>query len=1167
MQKYRLSQSLEHEHGLDSAEHAMSDHQRQKQQQQLSLLGFNGTQRPGPEDTSCHGHMSDAGHESDPSELMRQPVLFGTTPPNDYLSSLDQQRSIYPIRRPNRSMSLSMDSTNLWPDGRQSPFQRSGHGEVVPYSQEWRVILIALSRRASLQADPGTTFLSHSPIGTPTSSSRASLDLDSNTRTETPGNRNDDHKDSPHLSHDALNQGYYERFFVEQKKLGRGYRGSVFLCQHILDGIHLGEYAIKKVAVGDNHDWLVQMLREVHLLERLHHPNIVSYKHAWLENHQLHKFGPEVTCLFILMECANGGNLEEYIERSAETQYEAGSDNKAHGSTQESEKAKKILSARERILLSKRGSIQSPNSNSVEGSADASATSRHYLSVTEIWSFFFDICEGLAHLHRLGIIHRDLKPPNLLLSYSDSRIKGSKGERPRILITDFGECEILDQGIKRDRTGATGTLEFLAPELLAVDADGRYTDEFSFKGDMWSLGMVLYYLCYSRLPYSQIDDVDILREEIRGFRSITLPRDGPGDRVIPEELKILIRVLLSTEKSKRPSCDDILSSLNLQRDRMMHGDMDSPVTPIRATSDHQSMATSSSSTSPLEQGSLNESKSTQRSKAAAHTLRPPSNPMTQFVALKRRKSRTPIVIADSSAHPKLGGYTGSRNVASPSLNLHKKSKPLGLGLRHMLRRRMMHPTALRFHQHPQPTESDVASGDNALKLFFPANSPPIATSKGSPIMMGQHQTDILHMQQVQARKQAARRSMLGSEMQPPTESSSSPHTFSDSGDVASNRRGKDKASASNRKRSLAASHRNVRPPQRETDSSDDNQDPNSDIEYGASTSQEPQPQQQQQQQQVLTRSSRDPATYWTSLAATHAEEMSRTGTPGPNQAEHSEATTSASSMEGQRQRGRARPKAVANRSRSVRGNTERQRGRGSMDVDNSALPVIRAALPAPSSSPRSASSTSSSSSIPEQFSAHFMFLSLVLRIWFCQRLCNPVMVRPLVLYPVLVLTVVWDRYLLSVLSGKIPVGRPGRMGKMKKIETGHSEGSSGMPGQSESTEEKDKEKEEEEEEGGGGGGGASSRVTNEIQVLRHRFPRRQEGAGSESELEEEKDNDDDDDEDEEGKEGEVEGYGSSHDGSDDYSRAVWQALLSGIVVQLIWIGAIRVFSRSGLCMM
>ena len=34
------------------------------------------------------------------------------------------------------------------------------------------------------------------------------------------------------------------------------------------------------------------------------------------------------------------------------------------------------------------------------------------------------------------------------------------------MISDFGECEILDQLSERDRTGATGTLEFMAPELL-----------------------------------------------------------------------------------------------------------------------------------------------------------------------------------------------------------------------------------------------------------------------------------------------------------------------------------------------------------------------------------------------------------------------------------------------------------------------------------------------------------------------------------------------------------------------------------------------------------------------------------------------------------------------------------------------------------------------------
>ncbi|KAF9273840.1 putative serine/threonine-protein kinase iks1 [Mortierella alpina] len=470
---------------------------------------------------------------------------------------------------------------------------------------------IALSRRGSLQANSGARFEMQSSSRTSTpSSSRTSMDLDRNLEDDA-GNsagNSTDQPQSPHLSHDALNQGYYGRFFVETKKLGRGYRGSVFLCQHILDGIHLGEYAIKKVAVGDNHDWLVQMLREVHLLERLHHPNIVSYKHAWLENHQLHKFGPEVTCLFILMECANGGNLEEYIERSLADLHTPAEGEAILGEGRDKETTKPV-SVRERLLQNRRQHkhqhhLHDPFHPSLSGTIGGngmpvgqeranSMPQRHYLSITEIWSFFFDICEGLAHLHRLGIIHRDLKPPNLLLSYSNSQVKGSKGERPRILITDFGECEVLDQAAKRNRTGATGTLEFLAPELLAVDSEGRYTDEFSFKGDMWSLGMVLYYLCYSRLPYSQIEDVDILKDEIRDFRSITIPADEPeGGRVIPDELKILIRVLLSTDKLKRPSCEDILTTLSHQRDRMMHGDMDSPTTPIRASTAGPSFADS-----------------------------------------------------------------------------------------------------------------------------------------------------------------------------------------------------------------------------------------------------------------------------------------------------------------------------------------------------------------------------------------------------------------------------------------------------------------------------------------------------------------------------------------------------------------------------------------------
>ncbi|KAL1916585.1 uncharacterized protein VTP21DRAFT_5776 [Calcarisporiella thermophila] len=355
--------------------------------------------------------------------------------------------------------------------------------------------------------------------------------------------------ESSHLSNSAFNQGYYERFFVEERKLGRGLRGSVFLCQHILDNVYLGEYAIKKVAVGDNHVWLTRMLKEVHLLERLHHPNIIDYKHAWLEEHRLTPFGPMIPCLFILMECANGGNLEEYIEVVEPT-----------SNSQEQDFSH--MTQRERALHAKRQRIlrQQPTLT----------VRKRYLPLEEIWAFFLDIVNGLRHLHHHGIVHRDLKPPNLLLSYETNTTRENR--LPRVLLSDFGECEVLEASEERDRTGATGTLEFMAPELITVDENGRYLKDYSPKADMWSLGMLLYYLCYSQLPYQQVADVDLLKEEILGFNSVPnfpdMQRNGANINTtensveeIPPLFKHLILALLRRDPSARPSCDEILGML------------------------------------------------------------------------------------------------------------------------------------------------------------------------------------------------------------------------------------------------------------------------------------------------------------------------------------------------------------------------------------------------------------------------------------------------------------------------------------------------------------------------------------------------------------------------------------------------------------------------------
>ncbi|GAA5795471.1 hypothetical protein HPULCUR_000829 [Helicostylum pulchrum] len=392
-------------------------------------------------------------------------------------------------------------------------------------------------------------------------------------------------QNAQNLNANAFNQGYYSKFFVEVNKLGKGFRGSVFLCEHMLDGVKLGKYAIKKVAIGNNHPWLVRMLREVHLLERLRHPNIVSYKHSWLEYNRLTAFGPEVPCLFILMECANGGNLEEYFENPIKPKPPPSS---PRAPTTTSSSSSKPMTAKE--LKRERIKRQLREQASFEQESDISSPVVHeekrLLTMTEIWSLFLDIVQGLAHLHQQNIVHRDLKPPNLLLQYDDRNRNGHRGI-PRVLISDFGECEDLDETDQDDenRTGATGTLEFMAPEHVRLDPRGRNTVDYSPKADMWSLGMVLYYLCYSRLPYSVIADVDILRNEILSFKDVRFPasrfdiyppnsplykeavQDPSLQPDIPNELKLLIRMLLSIDPSKRPSCNEILSKIRrIQRD-------------------------------------------------------------------------------------------------------------------------------------------------------------------------------------------------------------------------------------------------------------------------------------------------------------------------------------------------------------------------------------------------------------------------------------------------------------------------------------------------------------------------------------------------------------------------------------------------------------------------
>ena len=327
------------------------------------------------------------------------------------------------------------------------------------------------------------------------------------------------------ISSSAYSQGFLESHFPVVKELGRGGRGVVFLVEHVLNNIPLGFHACKRIPVGDDHRWLEKVLQEVQLLARLRHQNLVAYQHVWLEKTQITSFGPPVPCAYILQEYCDAGDLQKYVVGSAPV-------------TVTKEQLK------DRLRRRSKAAMELPDL----------APQIRKLHFDEIYSFFRDIAAGMKYLHDHGYIHRDLKPSNCLLKRND---QGGL----TVLVSDFGEAQ--EQNVVRKSTGATGTVSYCAPEVLKkTSSDGPYGN-FTDKSDIFSLGMILYFLCFASLPYQnanvlneESEDLESLRIEVSQWTGFNGERKLRPD--LPEELYFLLKRLLSVKPEHRPTVDEVV---------------------------------------------------------------------------------------------------------------------------------------------------------------------------------------------------------------------------------------------------------------------------------------------------------------------------------------------------------------------------------------------------------------------------------------------------------------------------------------------------------------------------------------------------------------------------------------------------------------------------------
>lgn len=113
-------------------------------------------------------------------------------------------------------------------------------------------------------------------------------------------------------------------------------------------------------------------------------------------------------------------------------------------------------------------------------------------------TIFKQIAHALAFCHSLGVVHRDLKPDNILIT-----------EFPTVKIADFGLCGFCKENdLFSTYCGSPG---YCAPECLSMD--GSYDGKLA---DIWSLGVILYFLVSGRHPWGQISSQSMINKIQKG---------------------------------------------------------------------------------------------------------------------------------------------------------------------------------------------------------------------------------------------------------------------------------------------------------------------------------------------------------------------------------------------------------------------------------------------------------------------------------------------------------------------------------------------------------------------------------------------------------------------------------------------------------------------------
>lgn len=155
--------------------------------------------------------------------------------------------------------------------------------------------------------------------------------------------------------------------------------------------------------------------------------------------------------------------------------------------------------------------------------------------LSERYCLFKQIAYGVKFLHENDIVHKDLKPENILLDHNGLAKLCDFG------VSDYGHEEAgnFESPIKLS-TAYVGSPPYSPPEVMLLkdlsSSEVKKNPYDPFKMDHWSLGMLLFCLVYSGVPFQQATVHDINFRDYK-FNRDRYCSDNPGFKNNKEFLK------------------------------------------------------------------------------------------------------------------------------------------------------------------------------------------------------------------------------------------------------------------------------------------------------------------------------------------------------------------------------------------------------------------------------------------------------------------------------------------------------------------------------------------------------------------------------------------------------------------------------------------------------